>query len=80
MALTADQQRDAWRKFSDLIQEDGPLTMDKTDLRAAADSIDSWLASNQASFNSGLPQPFKAETTASQKSKALRAILEVVYG
>ena len=38
-----------------------------TDLEAAVQYTEDWIQSNQASYVSGLPQPFKANTNASAK-------------
>jgi hypothetical protein len=40
----------------------------KADLRAAVDAADDLLEANQASFNAGLPQPFRGATTPAQKT------------
>lgn len=40
----------------------------KPDLRAAVDATDSWIDANAASFNTALPQPFRGEATAAQKT------------
>ena len=41
----------------------------KGDLRAAVDATDDWIEANQASFNTALPEPFKSNATAQQKTR-----------
>lgn len=43
-------------------------SLSKAELRAAADACDQWIDDNQASFNSALPQPARAELTLTQKT------------
>jgi CBS-domain-containing membrane protein len=45
-----------------------PVAFDKNDLRAAIDATDDWIDANQASFNAALPQPFRSQATAEQKT------------
>lgn len=40
----------------------------KADVRAAINDTDTWIENNQASFNSALPQPFRGQATADQKT------------
>jgi hypothetical protein len=40
----------------------------KTDLRAAVDATDAWIDSNASSYNVALPQPFRNNATAAQKT------------
>lgn len=42
-------------------------TLTKADLRAAVDATDSWIDTNSASYNTALPQPSRAQLTATQK-------------
>lgn len=47
----------------------GSLTgVSKTELRAAIDATDDWIETNQASFNTALPQPFRGAATTPQKT------------
>lgn len=43
----------------------------KTDLRAAIDACDTWVESNSTSFNTALPQPFRGQASATQKTLLL---------
>ena len=56
--------------------------MVKADIRAAVDYTDTWIENNQASYVSGLPEPFKSNSTALQKTIvfAVTAILRVTPG
>lgn len=40
----------------------------KADLRAAVDATDSWIDSNQSSFNTALPAAFRNNATLTQKT------------
>lgn len=46
----------------------GSIGVTKTELKAALDATDDWIESNQASFNSALPQPFRGSATTPQKT------------
>lgn len=48
-----------------------PCNYTKADLRAAVDACDSWVESNQASFNAALPQPFRGQASQAQKTLLL---------
>lgn len=74
MAVLADQDRsEINRAFQALVsarrEAFGALT--KADIRAAVDAIDGWVDANQASFNSAIPQPARAQLTAKQKAELL---------
>jgi hypothetical protein len=43
----------------------------KADLRAAVDAADSWIESNSTAYNTALPQPFRGQATATQKTLLL---------
>lgn len=43
-------------------------TVTKPDLRAALDATDAWIDSNQASFNTALPQPYRNQATLAEKT------------
>lgn len=45
-----------------------PTAFDKAALRAAGDYTDVWQNDNQASYNNGLPEPFKSTAMAQQKT------------
>lgn len=40
----------------------------KTDLKAGIDATDNWIDSNQASFNTALPEPLKSAATTQEKT------------
>lgn len=44
------------------------LGITKPDLKAAVDAADDWLETNQASFNTALPQPFRGAASVGQKT------------
>jgi hypothetical protein len=45
-----------------------PAAFTKADLRAALDATDDWIDDNAAAFNSALPQPFRSQASATQKT------------
>jgi hypothetical protein len=49
-------------------------SVSKTELQNAVNATDSWIDSNQASFNAALPQPARDELTASQKTLLFCAV------
>lgn len=67
MAVLSDTDR--WRVCAQLMRSAiGPLSVTKADLRAAVDATDSWIDSNQASFNTALPAAFKNSASLTQKT------------
>lgn len=48
-----------------------PCSFTKADLRAAVDACDTWVEANAAAFNSALPQPFRGQASADQKTLLL---------
>lgn len=46
----------------------GMPAVTKTELKAAVDATDDWIDSNQAAFNTALPQPFRGAATTAQKT------------
>jgi len=72
MALTEAQHFEgarSWiRKF--FVEPNDTATFDLDDLKAAFAAVDAW-ADNQASFVASLPEPFKSNSTAAQKSALL---------
>lgn len=67
MALTTAQLTSAWH---DAQKETVSLSAwSKTDLQAVATAIDTWIDTNQASFNAALPVNFQGvNSTAAQKA------------
>lgn len=55
-------------------RQDAPLN--KADLRAAVDAIDTWISSNAAAFNAAIPQPARAALTSAQKAQLFAAIVD----
>lgn len=71
MAVLSDADRAqvwarAMRHWSQAGEPLGALT--KAELRAAVNAVDAWADSNAAAFNSAIPQPARAQLTASQKA------------
>lgn len=71
MAVLADEdRRRVWaqlmRSWASILGT--PIPVIKADLRAAIDATDSWIDSNQAAFNTALPQPFRGAASTTQKT------------
>jgi hypothetical protein len=75
MALTVEQRREVWRALADELVRDGPVSLTKAELDAAATAVDAWIDANQVSFNTALPQPFRSQATALQKSVLFSLVL-----
>jgi hypothetical protein len=55
---------------------DDPCTgLTKPDLVAALAAIDDWIDTNQASFNTALPQPFRGSATTAMKMRLFAYVL-----
>ena len=73
--LTEDRQR-IWRalmRYWSKIRE-GLGEFAKSDLYDAIGATDTWINDNQASYNNALPEPFKTEATAVQKTLLFCAV------
>jgi hypothetical protein len=81
MAVLTDTDRKAlWARFmEDLSRNRELIAVNKADLRATVDAIDSWVDNNQASFNSALPEPAKTNLTAKQKAALLMYVVNKRY-
>jgi hypothetical protein len=64
--LDATNRERVWRWF--MRRNTDPCSFTKADLRAAIDACDTWIEANQAAFNTALPQPFRGQATAAQKT------------
>ena len=75
MAVLSDADRqEIWAKWMrENTEVSGNLT--KADLRAAVNAVDVWADSNQASFNTAIPQPARNALTTKQK---VRMLMDVV--
>lgn len=70
MAELPEQDRErTWRWF--MRHNVDPCGFTKADLRAAINACDTWIDANAASFNTSLPQPFRGQATAAQKTLLL---------
>lgn len=69
MALTQQQKDQLLRGLMrDMSRKGVSTSLLKSDIAAAIDSTDSWIESNQASFNSALPSAAQTELNAAQKT------------
>jgi hypothetical protein len=69
MSLLIDSDRKSiWKDImSELSFTRTTTNLLKTDLKAAVDAIDGWIATNSASFNGSLPLAARTNLTAKQK-------------
>lgn len=75
-ALITQDRIDTWADFMRLISsEREPISITKTELRAAVDAVDDWLEANKTSFNSALPLPARTSLTAPQKARLLMIVV-----
>ncbi len=51
-----------------------PISISKTELKAAVDAVDNWIEANAASYNSAIPQPARSNLTVAQKAELLSAV------
>jgi hypothetical protein len=77
MAVLSDEDRVViWREFMQEISSLAePISISKTELRAAFDAADNWVNTNSAAFNSALPQPARGSLTAPQKARLLMFVV-----
>lgn len=52
-----------------------PINLTKADLRAAVDAVDAWVEANKSAYNTAIPQPARAELSATQKTFLLLAVV-----
>lgn len=79
MALTTTQNAQSRRDFVDRLNG-SPCKFTKPDLDAAITAVDAWCTTNQASFVAALPEPFKTNSTASEKAYLLAIVAIRRYG
>lgn len=79
MAVLTDQQRErVWEEYIRDMSEAHGCT--KAQLRAAVNAIDDWMEANAAALNAAIPQPARANLSASQKAQLLAAVALRRYG
>ena len=66
--LTAAQIKRSWKRLVDeRLVLDGPVSLSKTDLVAAAEGVQAFLWANRAAINTAIPLPARAALTTDQK-------------
>ena len=75
MALLADADRAAVNADFQRTEAGAFGALLKADLRAAVNAIDQWAHDNAVAFNAAIPQPARAQLTATQKARLFAAIL-----
>ena len=76
MALDNTDRQRVWRglmRYWSATQET-VADINKVQLMAAVVATDDWIEANQASYNAALPQPFKGNATAVQKTLIFCAV------
>lgn len=80
MANLSDSDRAAlWADFMRHFPEGETCSVNKTDLRAAVNAIDTWLNTNAAALNSAIPQPARSGLTTPQKARLLQYVVARRY-
>lgn len=76
-ALTAAQVKATWVQWvnEQVASTSQPIQFNQADLAAAVAAVDTWATANAASFNTALPDPFKSNATAAQKSALLAYVI-----
>lgn len=67
MALNATQTSQVLRDLIAL-SGGGPFNFSRADMAAAIAAVDAWATANASAYNTALPDPFKSNATAAQKS------------
>ena len=57
-----------------------PAVLDSTAFEAAAAAISTWVDANQVSYVAALPEPFKSNSTANEKSLVLIGVVVAKQG
>ena len=74
--LTAAQVKRAWRRLvDDRLAPDGPVTVTKAELAAAAEGVQAFLWANRAALNTAVPLPARTTLTTDQKMALLAAVV-----
>jgi len=74
--LTPQQVKRAWARLVDeRLVRDGPVTLTKADLVAAANAVQAFLWDNRAALNTAVPQPARAQLTTDQKMALLAVVV-----
>lgn len=64
--MSAEERRRCWAQFMRVNAE--PLSITKTELRAAIDATDQWITDNEIAYNTAIPQPARGALSATQKT------------
>ena len=79
MTLTAEQISKVFKKMVREYVKTQPCDMTKDDFKSAVTDTEAWTVTNESSFNTALPEPFKTNATTSQKALLLAYVLSVKY-
>ena len=75
--LTAQQRLEGCGEY--MKEETGTCAVNKTDLRAAFNALDTFFHSNAATINAAIPQPARSNLTTEQKARLLMAVIRKRY-
>ena len=80
MALTAEELDDIWARYQRITSRAGiNVVTSKADLRTAVESTETWIAANEASYNTALPEPYKTDAGAQEKALMLSLVTSKKY-
>lgn len=78
--LTSEQIGRIWHELSNIITSSQSMGLDKNDLIATINAINSWLDTNAVSLNNAFPAKAKASLSVSQKAALLEIICRIRFG
>jgi hypothetical protein len=76
MALTAEQQQQVVRRFSQVAYASSPATSDTPGILAAVQAVDVLVEQAQDQWLALLPAPFRDESTDQQKAQLIAAVID----
>ena len=79
MTLTADEIAKVKKRLVREYTKTKPADMTTPEFNNAVTLAEAWVTSNEASFNTALPEPFKTNATTTEKALLLAYVLSVKY-
>jgi hypothetical protein len=78
--LSSTDRQSLWSSVMSAISENRePISVSKSDLRAAIDATDDWIDNNALSYNLALPAASRNSLTAAQKSRLFREVARLRF-
>ena len=78
--LSTELRRRAMFDLARRLDQEGPVTLTKTDLMAAVAGIDDYFEANANAVNLAIPQPARAQLSMSQKAALVAFVALTRYG